>query len=55
MSEEERYLFHAKLGELIVKAYAEERHAIADDDPKCEEKRAKNKRDCLQDLKELNR
>ncbi len=55
MSMEERFLFHARLASYILAAYADERHRIADDDPDREEKRAKNKADCIKDVKKLNR
>ena len=55
MSWEDRYLFHSRLGELIVGWYANERQKIANDDPDREEKRAANRAACAEELKTLNR
>lgn len=55
MSVEERFMFHDRLGNLIVCDYARRRHEIPDDDPNRDEKRRKNKDDCAEELRRLNR
>lgn len=55
MNEDERFMFHARIAGLIVNHYADERHLIEDNDPERDEKLRKNKEQCVNDLKKLNR
>ena len=50
----ERHQFHARLGDLIVKWYAEERCQIAEDDPARDEKLEANRAACKAELAKLN-
>lgn len=55
MAWETRFVFHARLANLILNDWAEERHRIADNDPDRESKIEENKRGCAEELKQLNR